>query len=807
MLTTLVEIVQMPLVFIDSSYRILYLNEAAAVQVGRTRSELQGTLMSELDVHAWPELRKVFDLALAGKTLRNIDLDIRAIAVGDREWVGSFYPVRDGDEIIAVACTSMDVTELLEVKRELEIRNDNFAMLAQVNGAVSRSSSSEELFAEICEIAVNTGNLRYAWVGVPKDDEIVGVASAGDDVGYMRALTARGLTVTTDPADPRSQGPTGQAYLTGEMNWVNDYFESPKVELWREAAREVGFHGSAGLPILEGGRVVAILSLYAPRKDHFTDALVETLSEISPSLSFAMDRFELDRQRKASEAELILRDRALSAATQGVLITDARAGNHPITYVSPAFEKLTGYSNAELIGQSCDMLEGPKTDLAELGKLRDAIDAGRSHEAELLINRRNGEEYWNHVAISPIFDEDGTLTHHVGVHTDVTERLRLEEQVRQAQKMEAVGQLAGGVAHDFNNVLTAIRGSVDLAMTEVESASAREDLRQIEKAAEHAAHLTHQLLAFSRQQVLQPQSTDLNKVVHDTTALIDRVIGDDIQLVQKLGPDIESVLVDRGQLQQVIINLCINARDAMPDGGRITIATSSCDLDETYVSNNFVPASGRYVLLEIADSGFGMDLETQAHAFEPFFTTKSEGTGLGLATVYGIVSQMGGHVEVESEPSIGTSFNVYLPSTTREVAPARTSPAHSGESPNGSETILHVEDSEMLRPMVQRALGRHGYNVLSAVDAEEAIEIARERDGNVDLLLTDIVMPGLNGRELADLLHAQYPHLRVLFTSGYPADVAVRNGIAANEVNFIEKPFLASDLLPLIQSILHPPDS
>jgi two-component system cell cycle sensor histidine kinase/response regulator CckA len=368
--------------------------------------------------------------------------------------------------------------------------------------------------------------------------------------------------------------------------------------------------------------------------------------------------------------------------------------------------------------------------------------------------------------------------------------------------MEAVGQLAGGVAHDFNNALTAIRGSVDLALGEVKLESAREDLRQIDKAAEHAANLTRQLLAFSRQQVLQPQSTDLNQVVTEITALITRIIGDNIDLHEDLSPSLDTVLVDRAQLQQVIINLAINARDAMPDGGIIEIKTSNCELDESYVTNGLVAEAGDYAMIEISDNGSGMDEQTQAKVFDPFYTTKSEGTGLGLATVYGIVSQTGGYIALDSEPNIGTTFKVYLPTTEREVAPARADRSAAAGSSDGSETILHVEDSEMLRPLVKRTLGRRGYNVLSAANAEEAIEIAKTEEGKIDLVLTDIVMPGLNGRELADILLPLYPNLRVLFTSGYPADVVIREGIAEDEVHFIEKPFLAKDLVAKVRSIL-----
>lgn len=801
-LATLVEIVPMPLAFLDREFHFVYANQAAAEQVGILKETLVGLPMSEVVPGYWPELKKIFKRVLTGETITNYEVDLSELSKEPREWIASFYPVHDEDEVIAIACTSMDVTDLHMTERALEVRNDLFSMLAQANGAVSRSSTKEELFDEICEIAIKVGKFRYAWVGVPTNGKITGVARAGDDGGYMQALDDLDLNISTDPDDPRSHGPTGQAYLNGKLSFVNNYFESASTELWQEAAATVGFRGAAALPIREHGKIIAVLTLYSEQNDFFSDERIETLSEMASGVSLALDRFELDRRRKEHEAEMILRDRALTAATQGVVITDAQAGDDPIIYVTPAFEELTGYTKDDMIGRNCRILQGPETDPAEVAKMHHALAEGRACEVELLNYRKNGESFWNLVSIAPIFDDDGVLTHFVGVQTDVTEHRKLEQQVRQAQKMEAVGQLAGGVAHDFNNALTAIRAAADLAIAEAGPGSVCEDLKQIDKAAEHAAKLTQQLLAFSRQQVLQPQSTDLNQVVTDTTALVTRVIGDNIELSEKLASGLEAVLVDRAQLQQVILNLCINARDAMPDGGRIAIETSSCDLDEDYVRNRLVPKAGRYAIVEIADNGIGMDEATKSRLFEPFFTTKSEGTGLGLATVYGIVNQTGGYVDVESELGVGTVFKVYLPTTMKAIAPDRSERGSASASLDGNETILHVEDSEMLRPLVARALERHGYNVLSAANAKEAIEIANVEQLNIDLMITDIVMPGLNGRELAELLVKKNPKLRVLFTSGYPEDMVIRDGISEDEVNFIEKPFLAKDLLPLVRSIL-----
>jgi CheY-like chemotaxis protein len=382
----------------------------------------------------------------------------------------------------------------------------------------------------------------------------------------------------------------------------------------------------------------------------------------------------------------------------------------------------------------------------------------------------------------------------------VTTRRSLEAQLRQAQKLEAIGSLAAGVAHDFNNVLTAIRGSSDLIRRTAAEEPVRERAREIDVAAEHATGLTRQLLAFGRQQVLQPRPTDLNAVVEGTLELLERVIGEQITIVRSLGERVSAILIDPGQLQQVILNLAINARDAMPDGGTLVVRTEEATLDEAYAASVDVPP-GRYVVLELTDSGAGIPPETLAHVFEPFFTTKPDGTGLGLATVFGIVKQSGGHVSAYSEAGFGTTFRVYLPPSSAAVehAPAARTPAATLE---GDETILLVEDTPMLRPIVAEMLRAYGYTVLEAGDGMDALAVAEAHDGAIDLVLTDVVMPRMNGRQLSERLLAANPALRVLFTSGYPADTVIRSGIAEARVAFIQKPYVGDELLAAIRGTL-----
>ncbi len=405
--------------------------------------------------------------------------------------------------------------------------------------------------------------------------------------------------------------------------------------------------------------------------------------------------------------------------------------------------------------------------------------------------------------------EDGLLKRAWGTQRDITDLKRLEDQLRQAQKMEAVGRLAGGVAHDFNNLLTAILGSVELLLRELEPASPlRQDAAEIKKAGERAAALTRQLLAYSRRQVLNPEVLDLNRVVADMDRMLQRLIGEDVDLLTRPAPDLDAVRADRGQIEQVLVNLVLNARDAMPQGGKLTIETANVELDPGYVETHEGARAGAYALLAVSDTGSGMDAETTAHLFEPFFTTKEvgKGTGLGLATVYGIVKQSEGYITAYSEPGHGTTFKIYLP---RAAAPGAASPtppappAPQGKATaRGSETILVVEDEEAVRSLSRRALEASGYTVLAAADGPDAVRLLERYRGPIHLVLTDVIMPGMNGRELAQRLVQRRPGLRVLYMSGYPGDAIVHRGALEPGTAFLQKPFMPEDLARKVREVL-----
>ena len=511
--------------------------------------------------------------------------------------------------------------------------------------------------------------------------------------------------------------------------------------------------------------------------------------------------------RREAEVALRLRDRAIQAVTPGILITDPAQADNPILYASPGFLRLTGYAAEEVLGRNCRFLQGKDTDPAAVARVRAAIRAGEHCTVELVNYRKDGTPFWNELSVSPVRDDGGQLTHFVGVQTDVTARRSLEEQFRQAQKMEAFGQLAGGVAHDFNNLLTIINGYSDLLLQSLPAGDpSRELIAEIHKAGERSAGLTRQLLAFSRQQILAPRVLDLNEVVTDTEKMLRRLIGEDLRLATTLDPALWAVRADAGQVEQVLMNLAVNARDAMPRGGRLTIETRNVELDETYVRTHPDARAGPHVLLRVSDTGSGMPPEVRARIFEPFFTTKGpgKGTGLGLATVYGIVKQSGGHVAVDSEVGVGTTFHVYLPQVANAAGGSKTHRALR-DPPRGTETILLVEDEDGVRVLTRRVLAGCGYTVLEAANGDEASRVASAHDGPIHLLVTDVVMPGVGGRAVTELVAERHPSVRVLFMSGYTDDAVIRHGVIREGVNFLQKPFSPAALAFKVRAVLDAP--
>ena len=477
-----------------------------------------------------------------------------------------------------------------------------------------------------------------------------------------------------------------------------------------------------------------------------------------------------------------------------------------VDYVNPYFLTLTGYTRDEAVGSEWSERFLPTSQRLALGTVfRELLEGGGVHaHYQNPIVTKTGEERlisWHNTVLR---DPQGRPTGTLSIGEDVTDHTRLEAQYRQAQKMEAVGRLAGGVAHDFNNLLTAIFGYADLLAEALPpDHTGREDLQEIRTAATRASALTRQLLAFSRQQVLQPIVLSLNDVVENIEKMLHRLLGEDVELETHLAKNLGNVRADAGQLEQVIMNLAVNARDAMPTGGKLTIETANTDLDEAYTEQHQPVIPGRYVMLAVSDTGTGMDAITKTKVFEPFFTTKEpgKGTGLGLATVYGIVKQSGGYVWVYTEPGKGTAFKIYLPHVDAPLEPVSRAPELAG-TVAGTETVLVAEDDELLRPLARELLTKLGYRVLEARNSVEALAVARSHQGDLHLLVSDVVMPGGGGFQLGQQLVTERPGLKVLYMSGYTDEAVVRHGLLERGLNYLQKPFTPAVLARRVRDVL-----
>ncbi len=506
-------------------------------------------------------------------------------------------------------------------------------------------------------------------------------------------------------------------------------------------------------------------------------------------------------KRKMAEAERERLMTAIEQAGEAVLIADT---DSCIRYVNPAFARITGYAAEEVIGENPRILKSGEHDRVFYENLWATITSGKTWQGSIVNKRKDGTLYNEAATISPVRDEAGTIVSYVAVKRDITEHLRLEAQLRQAQKMESVGRLAGGVAHDINNMLSIIFSYAELAKSQVHPDNPlHKHLQEIFNAAQRSADITRQLLAFARRQTVTPRVLDLNETVERMLKMLRRLIGEDIDLAWLPETSLYPVKMDPSQVDQILANLCLNARDSIAGVGKITIESAKTTFDEAYCAGHAGFVSGDFVLLAVSDNGYGMDKETLGNIFEPFFTTKDvgKGTGLGLATVYGIVKQNNGFINVYSEPGQGTTFKIYFPRHSGETAQVQQeSPV---QIPLGSgETVLIVEDEAAILEVTTKMLEAIGYKVLAAAKPSEALRLAGACASGIHLLITDVVMPEMNGRDLAGHLMALNSEMKVLFMSGYTADAIARCGVLDDGVQFLQKPFSMQDLAVKVRRAL-----
>ena len=603
-------------------------------------------------------------------------------------------------------------------------------------------------------------------------------------------------------------GSCGAAVLRREPVIVEDIATDPLWEDYRELAAAEGLRACWSTPIFDAERnVLGTFALYFRQPGRPTADNLVLIDMATQTAAIAIARKREEEALRESRQRLVsIYD---TVGDTLFLVAVEADGGFRFVSVNKRFVATTGVPAEAVIGKRIEEVIPPESLALVRERYGQAIRENAivrwEETSDYPVGRLTGE-----VSVAPLLDEHGRCSHLVGAVHDITARKRAEERhaqaeqmLRQSQKLESIGRLAGGVAHDFNNILGVILGYGELMRSQVtDGHPARPRLEQVILAAHRAAGLTRQLLAFSRKQVMQPKLLDLGAAVGDLRRMLDRVVGEDMEIAVLAAPRLAAVQADPTQIEQVIMNLVVNARDAMPKGGRVTIETANVDLDEAYAAAHPPACSGRYVMLAVSDTGVGMDAETQQRIFEPFFTTKAagEGTGLGLATVYGIVNQMGGVIQVYSEVGHGTSFKIYLPRVEEAVAVETT--AAPALPPRGDETVLVVEDSESLRDLIKELLTEQGYTVLAATQGEEALALIQEGQHPVDLVLTDIVMPKLGGGDLVKRLAALRPRIGVVYMSGYTSGAISRQGVLDEGALLLEKPFTADQLARTVRLAL-----
>lgn len=533
-------------------------------------------------------------------------------------------------------------------------------------------------------------------------------------------------------------------------------------------------------------------------EDSSTAALQRRIRELEEELARREPR-DLDSLTRQKYLESVLHH-----APDAIVTLDA---SHRVMEWNPGAQRIFGYTVDEARGRDLDdLVSRPDVDQEARGNTRTVLSGQTLKPAEAVRYRKDGSPVQVIASGAPIMIE-GMLLGVVAIYSDITRIKELESQFQQAQKLEAVGRLAGGIAHDLNNLLTPILGYSDLMLNTMPSRDpSKSKIESILSAAEKARDLVGQLLAYSRKQTLEFKTLDLNTLIQDFEALLRKTIREDIELRLNLDPSIPCLQADKGQLEQLLLNLAINARDAMPEHGRLTIETSDIDLDRALARSRYGLKPGRHLLLTVSDTGHGMDPETQLRIFEPFFTTKEQGkgTGLGLAMVYGIVKQHGGSIWVSSEPGHGSTFTVCLPAVEEPVSSLKDEPRPPQET-QGTETVMVVEDNDMVRDLAAAVLEKNGYTVFSTSHGQECLHSLDRLQGKVDLLLADVIMPDMNGRELFRTASELYPWIRVLYMSGYTDDAIGHHGVLNNGVAFIQKPFTVKALAQKVRSILDEP--
>jgi PAS domain S-box-containing protein len=731
------------------------------------------------------------------------DIEYR-MAHADGHWVW----VRDRSEafrdasglVVRMTGALSDITAQRELEDALRRTERVLRVRSAVNRAVVRATDEGTLLQAVCDVAVTEGQYVMAWIGYAEEAPGRPVslrAAAGRVDGYLDEVT-----ITWDAEAPSGQGPTGRCLRLGQAQVAQDLHRDPKFAPFRAAALARGFASSCSIPLTVRGRTIGALMLYSPEPFAFDTAEVGLLSEVGDDLSYGIGATRDSITLAAQQSELLIFREILDRSTDAIFVVDA--ATQRFVDVNQGAVQSLGYTRDELLTMGpADVV----VRMTEPGALPGLVEFLRTQGPSLQPSehrRKDGSTFPVEVALALV--QLGGRELLLGVARDVSDRNALQQQLLQSQKIEGLGRLAGGIAHDFNNLLTVINATTDLVLQATpEGDPRRTDLAEVRAAGSRAAELTGQLLAFSRRQVLKREVLDLGDTVRAFAMLLRRVIGEDITLDLQLPSTALRVSADPGQLEQIIMNLVVNARDAMPDGGRLQVEVSEVQLDAAFTAQHPTTQEGPHGRLRVRDTGTGMPAEVLEKVFEPFFTTKppGKGTGLGLATVYGLVKAMDGSVWITSTEGVGTSVDVYFPVVT--AAAAASPPEVAVEPSSGHETVLVVEDEPAIRVVARRVLERAGYAVQVAPDAQEALRLLESGAVRPDLLLTDIVMPGMSGNELARVVHERWPAVRILLTSGYSSELLAERARGPGSWPLLGKPYTMNVLLAEVRRVLEAP--
>ena len=703
--------------------------------------------------------------------------------------------------IVSAHGIAQNVTAQKLNEKKLHQMSQLYAALSYCNEAIVRSPDEKTLFEESCRGAVEIGGLALAWVGLIEagSDRVKPTAVFGTGRSYLDKAD-----ISVSPNDPHGGGPTGRAIRENRPIFSQDFQQDPTTEPWHRAAAEYGLRSSACVPLTRGGKVVGSFTLYSSELGAFDDAVSTLIIRLAGNISYALDNLEREATRNRIQAAIHLQSAALNATTNTVVITDLK-GN--IEWVNPAFTKSTGYTAEEALGRNPRILKSGHQSEAYYAEMWKTIMAGRSWSGEFVNVRKDGALYTEEVTVTPVRDHAGAIAHFVAVKQDISEKLSLQKQLHETQRVESIGLLASGIAHDLNNILAPIT----LAMSLLKMKYPKEShlLEVTEQCAQRGAHIVRQVLTFARGADGRPAPVKVGRLVKEMVRLLSETLPRNIALSYDLTTDDDFICVDSTQLHQVLLNLAVNARDAMPQGGKLTFTLSQRAVNETEAKENLGVAPGNFVVIAVSDTGTGIAPENIKKIFDPFFTTKprGQGTGLGLSTVQGIVRSSGGFIKVRSELGHGTEFQVYFPAVPEPTAEAASRSAHPFTKSQG-ELVLVVDDEATVLEVTRLILEQNGYTCMVASDGAAALELFKANLARVKVVVIDRMMPGMSGDAAAKLMHELAPAMPIFLATGLLGDKNATDDeaalLACGIRAILKKPFTEDNLLKVLRDALQP---